>query len=384
MTATISGIVAPGFEAVAAAFRQNFERHREVGAAFHAIRSGEVVADLWAGDARPGVPWQADTLAPVFSTTKGAAAAVLARLVEGGALEIDRTVASYWPEFATLGKEHITLRQVLTHTSGVVTFEGYEEVVEDPDWWLDPDAIAAAFAGAEPSWEPGLRHGYHGASLGLIANEVVRRATGGLTIGGLLDTDVSGPNDLDFHIGTTLGDFRIARLVDAEVPEDPVVASYLDLFTPDHLQGRAHLIGRRGIYELAEVMDDRRMRPAEHPAAGGVASARGIAGIYRLLLDGSIVARDTLDAFVAEQVRGPDHVLLVETAYGTVFQRPTPYLRLGPSPQAFGHGGLGGSGGFADPSTGLAVGYAMNHLVFPNLAGETRLGRLTAALYAGL
>ena len=383
MSITASGAVAPGFETVRAVFESNFTEHGDIGAAFCALRDGEVLADLWAGEARPGVAWQADTVVPVFSTTKGATAAVLARIVSDGGLDVDRTIASYWPEFAANGKEAITLRQLLTHTSGVVTFAGYEDVVEDPDWWLDLDAIAAAFAGTAPSWEPGRRHGYHAASIGLVANEVVRRVSG-TTIGALLRDEVAGPHALGFHIGNELPDDRIARLVDAEPPADPVVAAYLELFTPDHLQGQAHLIGRRGMYDLAELMDDRRLRPAEHPAGGGMASARGVAGLYRGLLAGSVVHPDTRDAFVAEQVRGPDHVLLVETAYGLVFQRPTPFFSLGPSPEAYGHGGLGGSGGFADPSTGLAVGYVMNRIVFLRLQGETRMGRLVAALYASL
>lgn len=383
MTSPASGSVAPGLEAVRSAFEENFADHAEVGSAFCATRDGEVLVDLWGGEARPGVAWEADTMVPVFSTTKGATAAALARLVAAGDLDVERPVASYWPEFAAGGKGDITVRQVLTHTSGVVTFDAYEDVVENPGWWLDLDAVAAAFAAATPSWEPGRRHGYHGASIGLIANEVVRRATG-RTIGHVLRSEITGPHSLDFHIGSDLPDERIARLVDASPPDDPVVEAYIALFTPDHLQGRAHLIGRRGIYDLAALMDDRRMRPAEHPAGGGIASARAVAGLYAGLLAGSIVDPATVDLFVAEQVRGPDHVLLVETAYGLVFQRPTPYLRLGPAPEAFGHGGLGGSGGFADPTTGLAVGYAMNQIVFPSLQGETRMGRLVNTLYDSL
>jgi CubicO group peptidase (beta-lactamase class C family) len=383
VTTHISGTVAPGFERVRTAFEENFAHHSEAGAAFCAVRHGEVVADLWGGEARPGVAWAADTVVPVFSTTKGATASVLAGLVAAGSLDVDRTVASYWGEFAANGKADITMRQVLTHTSGVVTFDGYEDVVEDPEWWLDLDAVASSFAGTAPSWEPGRRHGYHGASIGLIANEVVRRVTG-RTIGRILADDIAGPHTLDFHIGTHVPNSRMARLLDPARPDDPVVAAYIDLFTPEHLQGRAHLIGRRGMYDLAGLMDDPRMRPAEHPAGGGVASARGVAGLYRLLLDGTLAAPEVLDQFVTEQVRGPDHVLLVETAYGLVFQRPTPYLRLGPSPDAFGHGGLGGSGGFADPTTGMAVGYVMNQIVFPRLQGETRSGRLVSALYESL
>ena len=117
-------------------------------------------------------------MAVVFSTTKGPTTLTIQALAEQGTVDLERPVADYWPEFAAAGKGGITLRHILTHTSGVIDFPGYEAVVEDTSWWHDLDAVAAAFAAASPAWEPGTAHGYHGVSFGLLLGEVVRRATG--------------------------------------------------------------------------------------------------------------------------------------------------------------------------------------------------------------
>ena len=46
--------------------------------------------------------------------------------------------------------------------------------------------------------------------------------------------------------------------------------------------------------------------------------------------------------------------------FGLGFQLTQPERPLGPNPRSFGHFGVGGSLGFADPDAGLAFGYAMN------------------------
>ena len=53
---------------------------------------------------------------------------------------------------------------------------------------------------------------------------------------------------------------------------------------------------------------------------------------------------------------------------------------LGPSGDAFGHTGTGGSLGFADPQQGLGVGYVMNQLL-GGTDPESRAGRLVASVY---
>src|SRR5689334_15049324 len=65
--------VAPGFEAVRAAFTRNFARRREIGAAGSVYHRGRQVVDLWGGvrDRETHAAWDEATMALVFSTTKG-------------------------------------------------------------------------------------------------------------------------------------------------------------------------------------------------------------------------------------------------------------------------------------------------------------------------
>ena len=381
------GSVAPGFDAVAEAFATNFTERGEVGAAFAAWVDGRLVADLWGGEARPGVPWESGTMVPVFSTTKGPTTLAVQVLAERGAIGVDRPVAAYWPEFAAHGKGSITLRQVLTHTSGVIDFPGYEAVVEDAAWWHDLDAVAAAFAAASPAWEPGTAHGYHGVSFGLLLGEVVRRATGA-TLGAVFRDLVARPLGLDFHIGLPTGlEPRIAHLVDAPPATHPAVAAYLAQFHPGTLTGRAHFATHRGIAEVATLFNREEMWSAEFPSGGGIGSARALATMYDALAQGGsrdgvrLVSEESVARHAAEARRGPDLVLLFETRYGLGYQLPTPFADFGDIPTAFGHGGLGGSVGFADPARRVGVGYVANQLRFTAPGEVTRAGALVEALY---
>ena len=61
-----------GYEAVREAFAENFARRREVGAACCVYHKGEKVVDLWGGvrNKATGEPWEEDTMAMVYSTTR--------------------------------------------------------------------------------------------------------------------------------------------------------------------------------------------------------------------------------------------------------------------------------------------------------------------------
>ena len=121
----VHGDVDEGYGAVADAFRGNFAERGEVGAACVVHRDGRKVVDLWGGY-RDGVrrkPWESDTVVTMFSTSKGVAAATMALAHARGLLDYDRTVADYWPEFAQSGKEHVTVRQLLSHQAGLAVID---------------------------------------------------------------------------------------------------------------------------------------------------------------------------------------------------------------------------------------------------------------------
>jgi CubicO group peptidase (beta-lactamase class C family) len=89
----------------------------DLGAACALYAGGKLVVDLWGGlaDRSTGRPWEHDTLAIVFSVTKGVSSICAQMLVERGLLDVDGLVTTYWPEFGAEGKGATTVRDVLSH-----------------------------------------------------------------------------------------------------------------------------------------------------------------------------------------------------------------------------------------------------------------------------
>ena len=102
----IHGFVSSGYEAVREAFSENFSKRREIGAACCVYHKGEKVVDLWGGvrNKLNGEPWEENTMALVYSATKGLAAMTLAIAHSRCWLDYDELVCKYWPEFAQNGK----------------------------------------------------------------------------------------------------------------------------------------------------------------------------------------------------------------------------------------------------------------------------------------
>ena len=382
----IEGQVAPGFEAVRDAFAHNFEAHGEVGAAVCVYRDGVPVVDLWGGAADPesGRPWQRDTLAIVFSTTKGVTAACIARLVERGALDVDAPIARYWPEFAANGKAEIRVADVMSHRAGLAEVEGrftLEEVCEGT-------AVVEALAKQAPQWPPGTAHGYHVRSYGWLLGEVVRRVTG-LRFGAVLAREIAAPLGLasDLFVGLPAAqDARVARLLPAPEPADPKERELRARFLgPDTRLGRA-LSGPSHLFEYGEMWNTRLLRAAEMPSSNGIATARALARVYAAQVgpvDGArLLAPATVERFRAVQVDGPDLVILVPTRFGLGFALP-PMLSPECPEGCFGHPGAGGSLAFADPQNRIGFGYAMNQMQM-GLTADARAGGLVRALYDSL
>lgn len=175
--------------------------------------------DVWGGiaDIITGRPWGRDTMTLAYSCTKSVAAIVVLRLVEQGRIDLDTTVATYWPEFGANGKHDVTVRQVLAHRAGV-------PVVDTPltfDDVLDGEPLLRALEAQKPLWQPGTAHGYHAITLGTILDEVVRRTTGS-TIGATLRRDLGEPLGLDLWIGLPEAEHsRVATVLPADPRDIP-------------------------------------------------------------------------------------------------------------------------------------------------------------------
>jgi CubicO group peptidase (beta-lactamase class C family) len=155
----IQGTVASGFEKVKTEFEKNFTVRGEIGAACAIYLEDQKVVDLWGGykDKNKVLPWQKDTIIPVFSTTKGLSAMAITLAHSRGLLDYNEKVCAYWPEFAQNGKEKITIKQLLDYQAGLSALD--EEITLEII--ADFDRLAIILARQKPAWEPGTKQGYH-------------------------------------------------------------------------------------------------------------------------------------------------------------------------------------------------------------------------------
>lgn len=99
----------------------SFVDRGEVAAAAVAVAwRGEPIGEHHAGKARPDVPASATTIWPLASISKVYSAAAVMALVERGVVTLSMPISIVLPEFTGDGREAITLRHLLTHTSGMI------------------------------------------------------------------------------------------------------------------------------------------------------------------------------------------------------------------------------------------------------------------------
>jgi CubicO group peptidase (beta-lactamase class C family) len=397
---TISGWTASGFEGVREAFQANFDRGSEAGAAFGAYHRGELVVDLWGGvaDTRTGRPWEEDTLVLVYSTTKGITAMCANRLVQEGVIDVEAPVATYWPEFAQAGKEHVTVADLLSHRAGLAWVDGSLSFDQALAW----DPVIEALEHQAPSWPPGSAHGYHATTYGWLVGEVVRRVSG-RTLGTYLREEIAGPLGAEFFVGLPGSEeHRVARLISflegleaggslldldpggssgtgAMAGLEAQVASYL---APDGPLSKA-LGAPGGAFSDPAVWDDPRLHAAEVPAANGICDARSLARLYGACMGDvvgpsgekfRILTPEQLDAALVQQTEGPDAVLMgldLQWGLGFMLNRGVVGAAGLGGPRSFGHFGMGGSAGWADPDLELGMGYVMNKMEI-GTTGDTR------------
>ena len=364
--AEAAGTVAAGWEPVRDVFQRNLDAGSEIGAAVAVYHQGRPVVDLWGGafDEARSRPYTNDTLQLVFSTTKGLTAIALALCVQRGLLDYDAVVADYWPEFAAVGKERVTVAQLVSHQAGLPVVDGPVAHEQALDW----DHMVGRLGAQAPLWEPGTAHGYHALTFGWLAGELVHRVDPkGRRLGAFVADEVAGPVGVEAWIGLPADrEGRVSPLV-AAPPADPQVVELLRQVTgPDTLTGRALTLN--GAFPLGDGgWNSRAVHAAEIPSANGITNAASLARIYAAcvgeidgvrLLEPETVARAAMTATTEDE---SDQVLVFPTTFGMGFMTSgmfTPML----GPGSFGHAGAGGSLAFAHPTAEIGFGYAMNRL----------------------
>jgi CubicO group peptidase (beta-lactamase class C family) len=382
----VSGLAEPGFEGVRDAFAANFEAGHEVGAALCVHVDGRKVVDLHGGwfDTERSRPYGKDALQLVFSSTKGATALCANLLVQRGLLDLDAPVATYWPEFAQASKEALPVRYLLTHQAGLPAID--RNLTEEEVWAWDP--VADALAVQTPFWEPGTAHGYHALTYGYLVGEVVRRITG-RSLGTFFADEVAAPLGLDFFIGLPEElEWRVSPIVAAPIGGAAQGTSGYS----KTLLARALNMG--GAIRDRDWMNRRGWRAAEVPGGCGITNATSLSRMYAGLIgtvEGGpaepLLTEDQVEQARTPQTFGADQVFAsvgmpLEQKIGLGFWRASPAATWG-GPGAFGHGGAGGSYGFADPEHRLAVGYVMNKMA-DGVVVDPRSSGIVSAVYAAV
>ncbi len=316
---------------------------------------GEVVEVVTLGDAPAGD----GTRYVMYSATKAVVASVIWQLLAEGSLSLDDRIAERIPEFASNGKEAITLEQVLLHTSG------FPAAPLGPAEWGDRDRRVAAFAKWRLNWEPGSRFEYHPTSAHWVLAELIARADG-VDHREAIRRRVLEPLGLD------------ALRVGVPLAEQGDIQTVVNVGEPPTSEELMAVLGVPSI-DVGEVTEDALLLFAEPanlevgvPGGGGVSTAADIVRFYQALLhnpddlwDAKVLATATGDVrntFPDPQLGVPANRSIGLVIAGDDGLAPRRGFGHGVSPGTFGHNGAGGQIAWADPATGLSFAYLTNGL----------------------
>ena len=370
----IHGECDPQFSKVKETFEKLYQEDREIGSCFAVYKDGNPLVELWGGfqDKDKTKPWQKDNLVTVYSTTKGVAAFCIALAMEKGLLKYEEKVSTYWPEFASNGKEDITVGMLMSHQAGICSPE-----TRNVDDYYNQNLMAEKLAGMTPIWEPGTASGYHSMTFGWLTSELILRVTG-KSLGTFFREEVGDQHEIDFFIGLPESeDHRVAELVPFEiVRNENSEQQKIELTEAQKSQ--------RNSAGTLDIQNTKAWRQAEIPSANGQGNARGLAKFYSLIVpeDNSIklLKDDTVNQMTTMQIEGRDLVLAVQVRWGVGFILNKHKVIYGPIESAFGHSGYGGSCAFGDPENKIGVSYVMNRML-DNFNADGRSIELINATY---
>jgi CubicO group peptidase (beta-lactamase class C family) len=324
-----------------------------------------------------------------YSGTKGVTATAIHMLATEGRINYDAPVAAYWPEFGCEGKERITVRQVLSHQAGLHRLTPLVDRITDI---LDWDLIVSRLERTAPDFQPGTANGYQAVTFGWLVGELIRRVSG-MAVPDFVRERIVGPLGLDgLFVGEA--DREMDRLPDFEglppLQRDGAEPLTMDYRVPFWVRTRAMRdLWQRGLTpkNAKRLYTHPAFWKACLPALNGVATARSLARMYAALslggeLDGvRLVSPEVLERASEVQTRRADKVVFYPLHWKLGYHRADALIM--DVPEAFGHFGLGGAGGWANPSLRLAFGFLHNG--FPlTFRGQIRNVTMTAAVYESL
>jgi uncharacterized protein YbbC (DUF1343 family) len=300
------------------------------------------------------LPMTTDTVFDMASLTKPMATATSVMiLVERGQLRLQDKVAKFFPEFATNGKENVTIEQLLVHSAGLIPDNALEDY--DDGW----ESAKPKICELEPLAEPGTKFRYSDVGfvlLGKIIESVTGKAVNEfaeeeiLTRLGMTETGYLPSDELKARAATTEkrdGEWLVGEVHDPRAAKMGGVAGHAGLFsTAEDIAVYAQMMLERGRYGDKQILGaatvDEMIRP------------RNIDGQQRAL--------------------GWDHQSAYSRNRGELMSK-----------RAFGHGGFTGTAMWIDPELDLYVIFLSNRL-HPDGKGEVNdlAGRIATIACAAI
>jgi CubicO group peptidase (beta-lactamase class C family) len=362
-------------ERLRAAFDRQLDVGLHHGAQLAVYVDGELVADFAGGTTGPdGDETTPDTRHLIFSCTKPYAGVGLHQLVERGELAYDDPVVDHWPEFADEGSEKadITVRQVLSHTSGV----NHCSVDDHPEQWGDWEAVVESVEAAEPTFTPGEQPAYHTFSFGWMVGELVRRVSG-QPVEEYVADHVLAPLDMD---RTSIG-------LREDEEDDVATLSGFEMY--DRCRDPGEGLGIPAS-ESAALFNEESVHRAVIPAANGVGTARDMARFYACIanggeLDGTrVLAEETVaEATTTHAETDDDGTLSRPARYALGFWTgglANDMFGSASHERMVGHAGLGSIFGWADLDSGVSFAYVTNGIREESWEHAARLAGLSDAV----
>ena len=313
-------------------------------------KDGELVFQASYGSAKD------DSLTCIFSATKAITSAAAWLLMQEGKLSESEIVADIIPEFAANEKDQITVEQLFTHT------DGFPSAPFAPLDWDDKEARLGRFTRWRLNWEPGSKFEYHASSSMYVIAELIERRSG-MGYREFVRNRVLGPLGLkNLFVGLPASENARAlpceHVGDALTPED-----YKKLGVP--------------VPPVTEVTEEAILafnrpdvRAVGVPGGGGFATAGDLALFHQALLHGGLPGSEELwpesTRTNVRRIRSGDFTDMLfkkpaNRALGLIISgddsRSFRGFGKSNSPDAFGHNGAGGQLAWADPATGLSLGY---------------------------
>ena len=207
---------------VADALAEELSSGAEVGAAIAVDIDGESVLDIWAATLtrRTTIEWGEDTIINVWSSTKTVTSLAALMVADRGLLDLDATVATYWPEFAANGKQDVRVRHsAVAHPQASPAGRSRSRSRTSYGWDKSTSLLAAQarVVGA------GTASGYRALQLRAPDRRLIRRTAGKSLKDSSSATEIAGPLEADFQIGARPEDSgRIAQLIAPPAVRHPV------------------------------------------------------------------------------------------------------------------------------------------------------------------